>query len=560
MGAYYLESVANLVGQGIRGHLFEGVEAGHPEFGAIPPYRTAPIAVQSGTPTEHGTNAAGLLFAQGLQVKGVLPLGQMLYTSFSGVNRFALTQELVDPQKPYQAMLQTASWGGAVTTSYTSVSADLDNALFHADLFYTNSHGNTGNRASRPEAWAKNCAGIGGFVHFNNFNPQDDCWCGTASVGPAEDGRVGVSFTSYHDGVSTTSGTAGYTTFVGTSAATPVVAGAAGLAMQIFGEGYLGYPSVPWQSRFGAKPHLTTTRVMLAISSRQLRFNLAGRYEQGWGFPNPGDLYDLRDEVLVLDEEDVLQQGQSRTYLVWVKPGTPELRASMHHLEPQAAPFAIPHRVNSLDLQVVSPLGAVYFGNDAGLLAGPYSSGGGGPNDVDVHENVFLQSPVAGVYQVTVGATAVRQDSHLETAAVDADFALAVRGIGGGRDRSGMLLDLISTRPGELEVSLTRVPAGWAAGYTLLSADTRRHPSLGNVFGLEADALTLGLLGVQPGPGNVFAFTATTDPTLYPNATYRFPPPVATVLQGFTLDGVAFVLDLAGQIAAVSNVDRVTIR
>ena len=88
----------------------------------------------------------------------------------------------------------------------TSTSALMDDALFDFDhLFVTNSQSNTGNQNSRPEAWAKNVAGVGGFNHYDNADPSDDCWCGTGSTGPAQDGRVGVSFAAYYDNIRTTS-------------------------------------------------------------------------------------------------------------------------------------------------------------------------------------------------------------------------------------------------------------------------------------------------------------------------------------------------------------------
>jgi hypothetical protein len=338
-----------------------------------------------------------------------------------------------------------------------------------------------------------------------------------------------------------------------------MVAGITGLVIQMFTEGLFGYPGTTWPNRADFTPHLTTTRVLTTVGARQLPYANANRFQQGWGFPNVQALYDNRDRILVLDEEDVLRQGASRTYVTFVRPGTPELRASMHYLEPEAVPFSVPNRVNSLDLQVVAPDGTVYWGNDPGLLSGPFSSPGGDPNDVDVHENVFLSNPAPGPYQVTVRAAAIRQDAHLETPEMDADFALAVSGIAGGRDTSGMLLDLDSSQPGEWTVSLANLPASWIGGVTAMSFDTDRYLGLGNLFGLEADGLTFGILPVFPTPGNVFAFTNTSDPSLYPNAVFRFPAGVAIALQGLTLDAVAFVYDATG-IVDVSNVDRVAIQ
>ena len=433
-------------------------------------------------------------------------------------------------------------------------------------MFATNSQSNAGAKPSRPEAWAKNVCGIGGFNHKNNSNPTDDCWCFTGSIGPAQDGRVGVSFAGYYDSIRTTSGTSGYTNgFGGTSGATPIVNGLAGGAIQMFTDGLLGYPGVGWDQRFDAIPNLTTTRVMLAATTRQLAFPPAQfnseRIAQGWGFPNLQDLYDLRDNILILDEEDVLTQGQTRTYFVWVKPNTPEFRASMHHLEDEAVPSAIPTRINSLDLSVLDSAGNNYWGNDAhGTKIGPVSVAGGSANDVDIHENVILEDPPSGVYQVSVTAAVVRADSHKETGATDVDFALAIRGIGGGRDTSGMVLDMSSSGAGNLEVALSNVPGGWTNGFTLMSFDTGRHASLGNTFGMEFDGLSNQIISRAPKPGGVFAFTNSANPADYPNATFVFPPHVANVVSGMTIDGVVVLFDGGGNVVDVSNVSRVEVQ
>ena len=564
-GVDYVEAVAGIDGRGIRGHVNEGVHD-HVEFAARPPYRTGPISLMGSTPSAHGTNTAGEIYAQGLPegVKGVLPFAQLIYSPSVQAGRYALVQALQDPNDVYKAVMMTQSWGGSRTTQYTSTSALLDDILFDFDrIFATNAHSNSGFATARPEAWAKNVASVGGFLHRNNADPSDDCWCNTASTGPALDGRVGISFTGYYDATRTTSLTNGYTNgFGGSSGATPMVNGLAGGVIQMLTDGLLGYPAVPWEDRFAARPNLTTTRVLLTVSSRQLSFtgaNSAQRLEQGWGLPNLQDLYDNRSNILVLDEEDVLRDGRKRHYWVFVKPGTPELRASMHYLEDEAVPFGNPTRINSLDLVVKAPGGVLYRGNGNGILEGPWSTPGGEPNDLDIHENVFLPEPTPGVYKVTVEATAVRADSHKETAAVDADFALAIRGAS-VRDLTGMVVDAVSNAPDHLDVSLSNVPAvAWTHGFTVMSFAVGRHVSLGNAFGVELDSFARSILKQTPATGNVFAFSSSTDPAEYPNSTYSFPPSTASLVSGFTLDVVAVLLNGPGNVVAVSNVDRVSV-
>ena len=91
-------------------------------------------------------------------------------------------------------------------------------------------------------------------------------------------------------------------------------------------------------------------------------------------------------------------------------------------------PSAASQLVNDLSMKVTSPNGTVYWGND-GLELGNESNVGtaAGPEDnVNSIECVFVTSPQAGTWTVEVIASAVVTDNHVETPAVDADYALVV--------------------------------------------------------------------------------------------------------------------------------------
>ena len=573
-GVNYVESqIGREFGQGISGHVVEGVYATHCEFLARPPYRTTPTAVLvngvGGNGTGHGTNVAGVIYAAGVlpAAKGILPFGQMYFTEFGAIinsnNRYPLTQRLVDPNDVYKTVMQTASWGYPRTSQYTSRSAEMDDILSDFDLLVTQSHGNAAFNVGRPQAWAKNVIAVGAYNHFNTSNTSDDCWCATGSTGPAEDGRIGVTFAAYYDNVLTTSGSGcAYTaTFGGASVATPIINGLGGAAIELWTDGSFGYPGVAWQNRFGARPHYTTGRVLMTVATRQLEPSQATRLQQGWGLPNIEDLYLNRDQILAIDELDVLTQGQSAVYAVWVPPGTPEFRASMHHAEEAALPNAIPTRHNSVDLNVYDFDGNVWRGNTGELLTASYNSPNPAVsenNDVDVHENVFLQNPTPGIYLVEVNAATITMDNHRETPAIDLDFGLAIRGIGGGRDTSGMTLDIVSNAPGQWDFTVGNLPAGWTEGYTFLSFDTSRHAGLGHFFGLIPDAATVASVGVGAGPGKLLHFTNSAG--VYPSATFSWPAAVANLLSGVTVDGFVILYDGSGDVVSVSNVDRETIQ
>ena len=408
-------------GKGMAGHVLEGVHSSHCEFTARPPWRVAPIAaLVNGTGSAssgHGTNTAGEIYAEGKRpdAKGILPWAQMYYTNYNNTvyntnERYPQTQELTDPNDNKLVSFQTASWGYSRTTDYTSRSAEMDDILFDFDLLVTNSQSNSGSTPSRPQAWAKNVIGVGGFNHYNNVDPSDDCHCFTGSTGPAADGRVGVTFASFYDSILTTSGgSCSYSTsFGGTSGATPTVNGLAAVTIQLFTDGTWGHPSADVSdpataraNRFALRPHYTTTRALMATGTDQVDMFSASRYEQGWGRPNVATIYNDRDHILVVNEEDVVTQGQTQNYLVYVAPGTPELRASIHWSEDEAVPSANPTAHNDLNLTVTDPSGNVWWGNRGGLLDSHYNTFSGtappsgaadpGPNDRDIHENVLLR-------------------------------------------------------------------------------------------------------------------------------------------------------------------------
>ncbi|MEM7202564.1 MAG: hypothetical protein AAF628_20015 [Planctomycetota bacterium] len=566
-------------GKGMTGHLYEGQDPTHPEFAALPPYRTTPQVLEApGTPLS--TYTGGPVFARGVHptnpaFRGSLPFGQMWYTGLGASNRYSLYQQIMDPAGPVRGTSSVASWGGGRTTSYTATSAATDTAIFDHDIYVSQSQSNAGARPSRPEAWAKNISSVGAFLHRNNSNPSDDCWCRTGSIGPAADGRIGVTVTCFYDNVLTTGPGGGYQQVGGTSVSAPMCHGFGKLMQQMHTEGITGYPSAPsWRDRFDYRPHFTTTKAMVMATTRQLRYNASGtsqganRFQQGWGFPHPGDLYAERDRLLVIDEEaatvigpsrDVLAHGESRTYVVFVRPGTPEFRAALTYADLAGNPATqSQHRVNDLDLDVLAPDGTRYPGN-SGLTTAPSSAPGTVNDDKNTEEMVFLRTPPPGAYTVTVTAREIVADTHVETAAIDADYALAVRGIGGGRDASGMVFDLMSSGPGDLRVSVSNVPdSGWSFGYTFLSADTSRHLGIGNGFGLEFDALAASSAAFAPVPGGLFAFTDG-GAALYPRAQLTLPPAVALALRGVTLDGVVVLLDAAGAVVDASNVDRLTV-
>ena len=437
-GANHIEAAAGYLGQGVRGHVYEGVEDTHPDF------TVAPVPVLScNLADNHGHATGGIVFGNGTShvgSRGMAPMAVPYYTNYAcvpvGVSRWQVVEQLV---QTHEVSFTTASWGNGLTTAYTSISADADDIVFDHGIAWTQSQSNNGDRQSRPQAWAKNVISVGGVRHYDNADPSDDSWAGGASIGPAADGRIKPDLCSFYDAVRTSdrTGLDGYdpsdstATFGGTSAATPIVAGHNALAIQMFTDGLFGPVRVPGGTRFQNRPNFTTLKALQVACASQYGFAANStnnrREHQGWGYPNLRTMWDDRASIHVVDETKALQQGEVVRYRMQVAAGRSELKVAMTFADPAANPAAALTRVNDLTLRAIAPDGTVYWGNH-GLRAGTASVGGGTADTVDTMECVFVPQPMAGEWSIDVIADLVVVDTHLATAATDADFGLVVRG------------------------------------------------------------------------------------------------------------------------------------
>lgn len=579
-GANHVETLGNLSGQGVRIEITEPFEETHPELAGR-------VLVRGNNFVEsHGHCTAGIVGADGSgdpAARGMLPAATLIegnYTNFGALQHYVQATGSTDPNQPWQALVATASWGSTVNANYTTATQAFDDALFAADLPRTQSMGNLGTSTQvRPEAWGKNGISVGGVFHYDDASPANDAWNGStstpptppASIGPAVDGRWKPDLVAFFDDVRTLdrTGAAGYTNtdynwaFSGTSAATPIVAGHVGLALQMFTDGLFGNvlpePPLP-QHRFVNRPHMATAKALVCNTAAQYAFSGTShdltRTHQGWGFPSLQRLYDHRGHLLVCDQYDRLQANELRRYWIYVAPGTPELRVTMNYPDPAALPLATVHRVNDLDLRVTRwNDGLVWWGNQ-GLLAGTASTPGGGPDDRNTLESVYLPNPAPGMYEIEVSAAQVVLDGDLATPVLDVPFALVAHPLGGGNVVVTPLQLTASTAPGgQVTLAVNGLPAGgFDEGFTLVSRDTSRGRGFGSLLGVELDSFGSALLGSPIAPGNAFHFDAT--PGVFPFAPYVHPDTAAAGGAAGTEVDAVVVLFGGGAMVAVSNVVR----
>ncbi len=438
-GTNWTETNFGYCGQGVRDEVLDsGIQQDHPDFDGLS--GTGSVLLHGPHDVEsHGTSTYGIVFGNGdrdgdgdPQALGHLPCAEQgIFADYETLgDRFAHTQEL--KAAPYFAAFQTNSWGDARTFSYNSSSFEMDDIIWRLDIAILQSQSNAGNQDSRPQAWAKNIISVGGIQHQNTLDPADDEWNFSASIGPAEDGRIKPDVSYWYDSIFTTTTGSGYTSgFGGTSAATPESAGVLGLLAQMWADDVWG-TDPQGTTVFEKLPHFSTLKALLINSAEQYPFSGTGddltRVHQGWGRPNARNALERAARSFIVDEQVVLDLTfPLASYDVDVLEGEAELKVTMVYPDPPGTTAAALHRINDLDLRVISPSNVTYHGN-VGLDAAPESAPGGGPNGVDTVENVFVVNPEAGLWRVEVELVELNQDAYLDTAEDDAAFALVVTG------------------------------------------------------------------------------------------------------------------------------------
>ena len=420
-------------GEGVRGMARDTeLRTTHQEFTHMPPIMLA------GTPSSfHGTAVFGIIFARGANpaARGVIPDAQGVFRPglTTGATRYNQTVEAINN---HNVVFETNSTGSPQITTYSSVSADMDDLIFDLNITICQSQSNTNSQLSRPQAWAKNIVSVGALNHQNTVTPDDDVW-GGASIGPASDGRLKPDLASFYDSIFTShnGSNTSYTQFGGTSGATPITCGHFGLIYQMWSKGDFNNTAYGTDV-FSSKCNATTAKALMINRAKQWSFSGAGhnrsRVKQGWGHAQVDDVWLYRDKGFIVDETDVLMELGVKQYRLYVEPGEPSLNATLVYRDLPGNPSVqSQHRVNDLTLRVVDPGGNVYWGNN-GLNAAMTSPIGGVANTKDTVENVLIANPTTGVWTIEVSAPELNGDTHPQTVGVeDADYALVVTGVTG---------------------------------------------------------------------------------------------------------------------------------
>ena len=332
--------------------------------------------------------------------------------------------------------IHTNSWGASIGGSYDSRSSRYDEAVRGENMVVTVSAGNSGPSYTSmcSPGTGKNVITIGGSQPYNPpegyTNPEN--MYSSSSRGWTRDNRVKPDVLAPAQRVYSTMPGGGYGYKSGTSMSNPAVAGAAAVTVQWYEENHEQRPSP------------AMVKALLISTANEMGGNTEGfipNRDEGWGMVDVSKLQrPLTDPVpFYLSDQEIIftASGQTEERLVMVEREGVPLKFTLVWTDKEAASGTGNGRtlINDLNLEVVSPTGAVYRGNafsggwtQAGAnTMSVFDYNGDGWDDTNTVENVYIhQDDVEmGFYIVRVLAHLVADDA-VNVGYNSQDYALVV--------------------------------------------------------------------------------------------------------------------------------------
>ncbi len=388
----------------------------------------------------HGTHVSCTVLGDGTQggYAGVAPEAELYFQAMENDN----TGNFQSPSLNYLlnsaysagARTHTNSWGSSQTSDqgrYTSSAEDVDDRANYYDRYYNGRDGltilfaagndgpDTGTVGS--PATAKNAISVGN--HQNRYSGSPDSIMSGSSRGPTDDGRIKPDLIApggyvrscraqeaADTGGSTWSSTY-YLEYTGTSMATPNAAGAAAMIREYLEE-IAQRPS----------PQGALVKALMILGATDIGSRDIPNDSEGWGKVNLRDtLAPTSGQGIWVDDRSVLSgTGNAKTYTFNITQSNGGLKTVLAWSDERGSTFSNTQLVNNLDLEITSPSGIVYLGND---FANGRSTTGGSGDTLNNLEVVLLDSPETGVWAVKVKDT-------FHGGSTSQPFSIAVRGHG----------------------------------------------------------------------------------------------------------------------------------
>ena len=388
----------------------------------------------------HGTHVACTVLGDGFRggYGGVAQAAELYFQAMENDNtgRFQSPSlnNLLNTAYNAGARTHTNSWGSSSASEqskYNSETEDVDDRANYFDRYYSGRDGLTilfaaGNDGPNsgtvsPPATAKNVISVGN--HKNRYSGSPDVMMSGSSRGPTEDGRIkpdlvapGGYVRSCRAQEATDTGSSTWTNsyyleYTGTSMATPNAAGAA-LMVREYLEEVAQRPS----------PQGALVKSLLVLGAQDIGSRDIPNKDEGWGRINlRNSLAPPGGQGIWVDDRSVMSgTGNSKSYSFNVTQSSGLFKVVLSWSDERGSRFSTAQLVNDLDLEVTSPDGTVYLGND---FANGRSTTGGTADDINNLEVVLIDSAAQGTWTVKV------KDSQ-HSGSKTQPYALAVLGHG----------------------------------------------------------------------------------------------------------------------------------
>ncbi|MFW5907916.1 MAG: S8 family serine peptidase, partial [Candidatus Natronoplasma sp.] len=330
------------------------------------------------------------------------------------------------------AYVHSNSWGGSGDGAYDESDVAYDEAVRDAGdgepMVITLAAGNDG-----PGGWgggyntigspgvAKNVITVGS---IQNYNPNEDVEDPEAvsdfsSRGWTDDNRVKPDVMAPGEGIYSTKPDGGYQSMSGTSMANPAVAGASTAVVDWY------------QDQYGVKPNPSMVKALLINTAYNMDNTQSDTGEnsphipnqdEGWGMVDLHSIVESPVDFMLEDETSLLETGQTDEYSIEYQDSNEPLKLTLTWSDDEAQSGDDPALKNDLNLEVISPSGDVYRGNN---LVESWSAPGeetydtfdtseDGWDDVNTVENVFIRPDdlESGTYTVKVNGFDIPEDAN----------------------------------------------------------------------------------------------------------------------------------------------------
>ena len=367
----------------------------------------------------HGTHVACTVLGDGFRggYGGVAQAADLYFQAMENDNtgnfQSPSLNNLLNTAYNAGARTHTNSWGSSAASEqskYNSETEDVDDRANYFDRYYNGLEGMTilfaaGNDGPNsgtvsPPATAKNVISVGNHKNRGSGSP-DSMWSGS-SRGPTDDGRIkpdlvapGAYVRSCRaqeatDTNGNTWASSYYLEYTGTSMATPNAAGAAVMVREYLEE-IAQRPS----------PQGALVKALLVLGAQDIGSRDIPNEDEGWGRVNlRNSLAPPGGQGIWVDDRSVMSgTGNSKSYSFNVSQSSGLFKAVLTWSDERGSRFSSAQLVNDLDLEITSPDGTVYLGND---FSNGRSVTGGTRDSVNNLEVVLIDNAAMGTWTLKV--------------------------------------------------------------------------------------------------------------------------------------------------------------